>query len=121
MPSEVPKATGGADAPHTPMTEELLAAVARRFRALASPSRLKVLNALMGGPMTMGELAVATGLEQSNLSRQVAELEQESCVSRSREGRRVRVAIEDPTLFALCDLVCGALREQAAAEHARLG
>ena len=106
---------------HSPLTDDVLLAVARRFRALSSPSRLRILNALMGGPRTMGALGGMTGLEQSNLSRQVAELEQEGCVARTREGRKVRVAISDPTLYALCDLVCGALREQAAADHARFG
>lgn len=99
------------------MTEAMLEAVARRFRALGTPSRLRILNALMDGALTVGELVAATGLEQSNLSRQVAELEQEGCVSRVREGRHVRVAIADPTLFALCDLVCGSLRDQAEAER----
>lgn len=102
------------------MTDAMLEAVARRFRALGSPSRLRILNALMDGGLTVGELVAATGLEQSNLSRQVAELEREDCVTRSREGRHVRVEIADETLYALCDLVCGALRDQAAAEHATL-
>ena len=92
-----------------PLPEHLLEAVARRFRALGVPSRLRVLNALMNGPMGMGELEDATGLEQSNLSRQVTELEREGCVARTRSGRSVEVEIADPTLFALCELVCGSL------------
>ena len=98
----------------------LLASVAERFRVLGSVSRLQVLSALMDGPLGMAELMAATGLEQSNLSRHVRELERAGCVARRRSGRSVAVEISDPTLMALCDLVCGALRERAEAEHARL-
>jgi len=97
------------------LPEELLEAVARRFRTLGVPSRLRILNALMEGPLGMSGLEQATGLEQSNLSRQVTELEREGCVSRRRDGRSVEVEIADPTLRELCDLVCGAISEQAEA------
>lgn len=96
------------------LPESLLQDVAERFRALSSVSRLKILNALMDGPRGMGELIERTGLEQSNLSRHVRELERAGCIARAREGRTVRVSIADPTLEALCGLVCGALAEQAA-------
>ena len=82
--------------PHTPLSEAQLELVAERFRALAVPSRLRVLNALMGGALGMSELAEATGLQQSNLSRQVTELERAGCVARVRDGREVTVQIADP-------------------------
>ena len=103
-----------------PLPPALLTSVADRFRALGSASRLQVLNALMGGPLGMADLIAATGLEQSNLSRHVRELERAGCVARRRSGRTVEVEISDPTLMALCDLVCGALRDRAEAEHERL-
>jgi DNA-binding transcriptional ArsR family regulator len=87
--------------------------VAARFRLLGAPSRLGILNALMGGPLGMAALARATGLEESNLSRQVAELERGGCVRRTRRGRSVEVEISDPSLKALCEVVCGALRTRA--------
>ena len=71
----------------------------------------KILNSLMNGPLGMSELEEQTGLEQSNLSRQVTELERGGCVVRLREGRSVRVEIADPSLRDLCELVCGALTD----------
>jgi DNA-binding MarR family transcriptional regulator len=68
----------------------------------------------MAGPLGMAELEEATGLEQSNLSRQVTELEREGCVTRVRSGRTVEVEIADPSLHELCDMVCSALAERAA-------
>lgn len=106
--------------PVSPLSEAQLEAMARRFRALSVASRLRVLDALMGGPLTMGDLGAATGLAQSNLSRQVTELELAGCVARERQGREVIVRIDDPSLKRLCQLVCGALAEQAEAAHASL-
>jgi len=106
--------------PHTNLSDAQLEAVARRFRALAVPSRLRVINALMNGPLAMGELAENTGLSQSNLSRQITELELAGCVMRERSGREVTVHIADPTLQQLCELVCGSLAEQASSKHQAL-
>jgi hypothetical protein len=33
-------------------------------------------------------------------------------VSRAKEGTSVRYAIADETVFALCELVCGGIRDQ---------
>lgn len=105
-------------APRTGLPPEAIEGVAARFRLLSAPSRLRILDALMDGPSSMTALIARTGLEQSNLSRHVAALERGGCVLRSRDGKSVVVEIVDPTLKELCDLVCGALREQAAEAHA---
>jgi len=88
---------------------EALDGVALRFRVLSSASRLRILNALTAGPRSMGELVEMTGLEQSNLSRHVAALEQGGCVARHREGQRVLVDVVDPSLKPLCEVVCASL------------
>lgn len=100
------------------MPPEAVESVAARFQLLSSPSRLRILDALMEGPLGLSELLERTGLEQSNLSRHVAALERGGCVTRTREGQSVMVAIADPSLGKLCDLVCGSLRDQAAEVHA---
>lgn len=95
------------------MPDALLEAVARRFRTLGAVSRLRILSVLMHGPRTVGELVVQTGLSQSNLSRQLTELEADGCVLRQRRGRAVEVSIADPQLQALCDLVCDTVIDRA--------
>lgn len=105
---------------HRGLTEPQLEAVARRFRALGVPSRLRILDKLMRGPAPMAELSEATGLSQSNLSRQVTELELAGVVRRTRTGREVEVEICDPTISELCELVCGSLRRQAETNRALL-
>jgi ArsR family transcriptional regulator len=112
------QAMASKNAAPAPLSDAQLELVADRFRTLGVPSRLRVLNALMDGPLGMGELGRATGLQQSNLSRQVSELERAGCVAREREGRKVVVRISDPTLAKLCDLVCASLRRHAVAGQA---
>jgi DNA-binding transcriptional ArsR family regulator len=96
-------------AAHTLLPPEALEEVAARFLVLSSASRLRILNALMQGPLSVGQLVAATGLEQSNLSRHVTALEQGGCVARRREGQRVIVDVVDPSLKPLCQVVCGSL------------
>ena len=107
LPPTGPK--GGRPGASSLLPTRALEAAAHRFKTLSSPSRLKVLNALMGGPVNIGTLTELTGLEQSNLSRHVAALEQSGCVERRREGQHVVVEIVDPSLKPLCDIVCQGL------------
>jgi DNA-binding transcriptional ArsR family regulator len=86
-----------------------LAEVARLFGALSEPSRLMLLQALQGGPRTVGELVAVTGLKQANVSRHLAALHERRLVSRAPEGASVRYAIADPMILSLCELVCGKL------------
>jgi DNA-binding transcriptional ArsR family regulator len=97
---------------HAPLPEPVLDAVAARFRLLGATSRLRILNALLDGPRSMSELQEFTGLEQSNLSRRVSELEAGGCLRRRREGRRVIVEVSDETLKELCSLVCDSLKDR---------
>ena len=89
------------------MTAALLASVAERFKVLAEPARLTVLDALRPGPRHVTALVEATGLQQANLSRHLQQLYLHGFVVRSRHGTFVHYAIADPQVFALCDLMCG--------------
>ncbi len=102
------------------LSEGLMAEIAERFRVLGSVSRIRIVNHLMSGPRSMAEVAAATGLTQSNLSRHVTELVRAGCISRRREGRTVHLAITDPTLYDLCQLVCGALAEREESRRIQL-
>jgi DNA-binding transcriptional ArsR family regulator len=106
------------------MTPELLQDVAARFKVLAEPARLQVLNALSDGPLNVSALMDATGLNQANLSKHLQMLHAQGFVSRRREGLFVYYALADETVFSLCDLACGAVEErarQAAQRHTRTG
>lgn len=103
---------------NAPLPGELLDAVAARFRLLGAPSRLKILQAVLRGPRTMTELQAATGLEQSNLSRRVGELEAGGLVHRRRRGRQVIVEAADGPFEELCALARESLPAGPARAHA---
>lgn len=96
--------------PHLP--DAAVELVARRFRALGEPTRVRLLDALRGGSMTVQELTEATGGSQQNTSKHLLLLHGAGILRREKRGASVVYSISDPVVFELCDLVCGALRRQ---------
>lgn len=106
---------------HIDMSPEALELVASRFRVLAEPVRLRILQALeAGGETTIGELTDALGLSQPNVSKHVKTLIDAGLVARRQEGNAVFCTISDDSVFELCDLVCSSLRERLNAQSAVL-
>lgn len=92
----------------------LLDMIARRFRALAEPSRLTVLHALEAGPLTVTELVEAVGLSQGNLSKHLQLLHANGLVVRRRDGLFVHYSLADDRVLQLCELMCGRLDDELA-------
>jgi DNA-binding transcriptional ArsR family regulator len=103
----------------TPMQElddRALEKVAEYFKALAEPSRLKLLNALREGEHNVTELTASLGTSQANVSRHLTLLLGLGVVERETRGTSAYYRITDPRIFGLCDLVCGQLGRRFAAE-----
>jgi DNA-binding transcriptional ArsR family regulator len=98
--------------PLHPLPEALVELIAQRFRIIGEPMRIRLLDTLRDGPLTINELTEAVGASQQNVSKHVGVLAQAGIVARERDGNRVRCSIADDTIFELCELVCGGLREQ---------
>lgn len=88
------------------MSEAMLVAVAQRFRALAEPARLRILQQLLAGERSVNELTEVTGLSQANTSKHLATLTAAGLLERRKEGTTVFHSIADPVVFKLCDLMC---------------
>lgn len=95
------------------LTPDLLQLIAERFKALAEPARLGILNSLRGGEMTVSELMNATGLGQANVSKHLQMLHSLGFVARRKEGLYVHYRLADESVFQLCDIVCGRLAAEA--------
>lgn len=106
----VPKS---APIPH-PLPEPLVELIAQRFRVIGEPMRIRLLDALRDGPLTVNELTEALGASQQNVSKHLGILAGAGIVGREKDGTRVRCFIADDSVFELCELVCGGLRQQAA-------
>ena len=97
-----------------PLPEPLVELIAQRFRVIGEPMRIKLLDRLREGSATVGELVEALDASQQNVSKHLGVLHGAGIVSRVKEGTNVRYAIADDTVFALCEQVCGGLRDQLA-------
>jgi DNA-binding transcriptional ArsR family regulator len=97
--------------PH-PLPDPLVELVAQRFRVLGEPMRIKLLDRLRDGEATVGELQEALGASQQNVSKHLGLLHSAGMVTRSRRGNHVAYAISAPSVFALCEEVCGGVRRQ---------
>ena len=95
---------------------EAIEQVAAYFQALSEPTRLHILNLLREGERNVGDLAQLTGYTSANVSRHLSFLMQQGLVDRESRGTAVYYRIADPSVYALCDLVCGSLAKQ----HERL-
>lgn len=88
--------------------EDYIDRVAGRFKILGEPVRLELLNQLNAeGEMTVSDLVEATDFQQANVSKHLRRMADEGIVSRRKDGVYVYYEIDDPTLSALCLLVCG--------------
>jgi DNA-binding transcriptional ArsR family regulator len=99
--------------PH-PLPAPLAELIAQRFRVIGEPTRIRLLDALRDGPLTINELTEVLGASQQNVSKHVSVLAQAGIVAREKEGTKVRCSIADERIFNLCEIVCGGLREQVA-------
>jgi len=106
--------------PH-PLPDDLVDLIARRFRVLAEPMRIKLLDRLREGGATVAELQEATGASQQNVSKHLGVLLQSGLVARRKDGNFAVYEIADDSVFELCEHVCGGLRRQLDELDAVLG
>ncbi len=75
--------------------------MAQRFRALADPTRLRILDLLWRqGETSVGEIAAAIGGSQQNVSKHLAVLRAERLVARRKIGTRSLYRVADPRVVA---------------------
>lgn len=104
-----------------PLTNDALDLVARRFAVLAEPTRLRLIHALFEGERSVNTLVELTGGTQANVSRHLQTLLHAHVLTRRKEGLQVFYAIADPSIFKLCELVCGSIETQLAKQAGAFG
>jgi len=95
-----------------PLTDEAMVMIARRFSLLSDPLRIRLLHSLHDGEKNVGKLVEMSGGSQTNVSRHLQALADAGIVARRKTGAQVFYSICDPTIFDLCELVCGSLEKQ---------
>ncbi len=77
-------------------------AAAQRFALLGDPTRLRLLAAInAAGPISVSDLAVATGMTDDHVSQTLRFLRASQTVSAERDGRVVRYHLADPVIAGL--------------------
>jgi DNA-binding transcriptional ArsR family regulator len=97
--------------PH-PVPDDLVELIARRFRAMGEPMRIRLLDHLRDGEATVGELSEALGASQQNISKHLAVLAAAGVLGRRKDGNHVHYRIVDDGVLTLCEDVCGSLQQQ---------
>lgn len=104
-----------------PLNPDAAELIARRFRALADPTRLRILDHLRNHEEgSVGEITEALGASQQNVSKHLAALHAEGFVARRKRGTSSLYRIADPGVHELCDGVTAGIESQLAALEAVL-
>jgi DNA-binding transcriptional ArsR family regulator len=106
--------------PH-PLPEDLAELIARRFRVLADPLRVRMLDLLRDGELSVTAIAEQLGAGQQNVSKHLNVLAGAGMVRRRKDGNHVYYGIADEGVFALCEQVCGSLQAQLSTLAALVG
>jgi DNA-binding transcriptional ArsR family regulator len=96
-----------------PLPDDLVELIAERFRALAEPTRIKLLDRLREGEATVLELTALVGTTQQNVSKHLNLLQHAGIVARRKQGNFAYYRIADETVYALCETVCGSLQDRS--------
>ena len=100
--------------PH-PLPDPLVELIARRFRVIGEPMRIRILDHLREGEASVQELTEALGsASQQNVSKHLQVLLEAGIVGRRKDGNSAYYSISDPSVFALCEEVCGSVQRQLA-------
>jgi DNA-binding transcriptional ArsR family regulator len=101
--------------PMSPLNSEAAELIARRFRALADPTRLRILDHLRNNEeASVGEITETLGASQQNVSKHLSALLAEGFVARRKRGTSSLYRIADPGVHELCDGVCAGIETQLA-------
>jgi DNA-binding transcriptional ArsR family regulator len=106
--------------PH-PIPDDLAELIARRFRAIGEPMRVRVLDLLRDGELSVSTLAERLDASQQNVSKHLSVLAETGIVARRKEGNFVYYRVADEGVFALCEQVCGSLQSQLSTLAALMG
>jgi ArsR family transcriptional regulator len=82
------------------------------LKAMAQPTRLRILELLRDGEKCICEIIPAINGEQSNISRHISLMQKSHLVSTRKEGVKVMVKIRDPRIFEILEKVSLVLKTQ---------
>jgi DNA-binding transcriptional ArsR family regulator len=94
------------------MEEQVIELKAEILKALAQPTRLKILEFLRKGEKCICEIVPAINGEQSNISRHISVMQKSHLVTTRKDGVKVMVEVKDQKIFDILDRVTAILKNR---------
>jgi len=85
--------------------------VANLFKALSSPTRIKILYALKQKALTVTEISEQLNMSQSSISHQLKELKMARLATSHKEGRSVIYELDDDHVHQIFDIAIEHVKE----------
>lgn len=105
----------------SPIPAELAEIIAARLRVIGDPSRIRLLDLLRDGELSVGEITERLGVSQQNASKHLGVLLQAGIVARRKERTSSLYSVADESVYSLCEQVCGGLERQLSELQALVG
>lgn len=104
----------------SPEQQLVLEHIADRLKALADPTRLRILHILEEGELCVSDVVERVGGSQANVSKHLAILKRAGLVDCRRQGLHVLYRVTDATSLSICRTICAVLEHQAAERHTEI-
>ena len=95
-----------------PIHDQLFPILAERLKALADPTRLRMVNLLMQGERTVGDVAEGLGLRHGTASSHLGVLSRAGIVGSRKDGTRAYYCITNPMVHDLCKVMCQGIKDE---------
>ena len=96
----------------SPIPLDLAEMIAARLRVIGDANRIRLLDLLRDGELSVSQLTDRLGSSQQNVSKHLGILHGAGIVARRKEGTAVLYSVADEGVYELCEQVCGGLRNQ---------
>ena len=81
--------------------ENLINNLSQIFKTLSDPTRIKIIYALMNGPLCVSDISELLGMSQSSISHQLALLRTQNLIKVKRRGRRAYYYLDDDHVLCI--------------------
>ena len=98
----------------SPIPVDLAEMIAARLRVIGDPTRIRILDLLRDGDLSVTQITEDLGTSQQNASKHLGVLLQAGIVARRKVGNNSIYSIADVGVYELCEQVCGGLQLQLA-------
>ncbi|HEX7610723.1 MAG TPA: metalloregulator ArsR/SmtB family transcription factor [Solirubrobacteraceae bacterium] len=98
----------------SPIPVDLAEMIAARLRVIGDPPRIRILDLLRDGDLSVTQITEDLGTSQQNASKHLGVLLQAGVVARRKDGNNSIYSIADRGVYELCEQVCGGLQLQLA-------